>query len=713
MKSIKIFLTALVAGTALLFGCNPEPITGYDLSSLKVDKSYVQIDTLGGSATITLTAKEAWKLYVKTSYEWSEKPTSGPDSGKTLKHTVDTLITPGTTCKPHGIKDAVESWITADPTEGEAGSVQITISAPANDSYRTQDVRIIGESKASIVLKVAQGEDVTKEYTTSEALAVIRAGKQTGSPVIVKGIVCKINEISTSYGNATYFISDDGTYTGDNATGNWLEVYRGLWLNGAAFTKGDELAVGDEVTIKAVLIDYKGTPETSEKTAEVLSIKKSLISVDCDKFEVKKGDTTVVAKVVYSGDGLEFEADSSWLSVAGMTKVADTTLVSIHVSANVNDTRSGSITFTSSKGKSTSQVTVTVTQASGLLAYSLPYSETFLSGIGAWTAEDVTAVEGVSSIWNAAGNYGMKATSTKKVVSEAELVSPLIDLSAAESPVLTFEHVQRYAGDVYSELTLYASADNGATWTELQIPNYSDGSNWTFVPSGNISLARFKGALACIKFVYKSNANAYATWEIKNLKVEDVDFAPTNIAELNNSAADTEAEWSGTLTDAVVAYVSGGNAFIQDATGGIQLYKSGHGLTVGQKINGAVSGKIKMYHGFAELTAFTAGDGVLADGEAPAPTVVTLDNLLGGYLHWTNQLIKLENVKLTTALILDNDNRDTKVQQGESEINAYSQAKGKINIPAETAGDLVCIPTRYNATLQVGIWETAHFTAKE
>ena len=371
MKSIKIFLTALVAGTALLFGCNPEPITGYDLSSLKVDKSYVQIDTLGGSATITLTAKEAWKLYVKTSYEWSEKPTSGPDSGKTLKHTVDTLITPGTTCKPHGIKNAVESWIAADPTEGEAGSVQITISAPANESYRTQDVRIVGESKSSIVLTVAQGEDVTKEYKASEAIALIQAGKQSGSPVIVKGIVCKIDEISTSYGNATYYISDDGTFKGaynedGSGDGNWLEVYRGYWIGGEKFTKGDEIAVGDEVTIKAVLVSYKGIPETNQNTAEVVSIKKSLVKVEPSSFSVSSKDTTVMVAVQYSGDNLNYAIDSvgrTFLSIVGTESADDTTFVSIHIAKNTDPVaRVGVVTVISATAKARSMATVSVTQ---------------------------------------------------------------------------------------------------------------------------------------------------------------------------------------------------------------------------------------------------------------------------------------------------------------------------------------------------------------
>lgn len=364
MKSIKLFLTSLVAGTALFFGCNPEPITGYDLSSLKVDNSYVQIDPAGSTAKINLTATEAWNLYVRTSYEYKNA------SNKTVA--VDTLITPGTSCNPRGIKNALESWIAVDPVSG-GSSAEITITATAFDGYRTQDVRIVGESGAEIVLTVAQGEDVTKEYKASEAIALVQAGKQSGSPVLVKGIICKIDEISTSYGNATYYISDDGTFKGSynedgSGDGNWLEIYRGYWIGGEKFTKGDEIAMGDEVTIKGVLISYKGTPETNQNTAEVVSIKKALVKVEPSAFaSLSQRDTTVVAAVQYSGDNLNYAIDSvgrTFLSIVGTESVADTTFVSIHVAKNTDPvSRTGVVTVISANDKAKSMATVTITQA--------------------------------------------------------------------------------------------------------------------------------------------------------------------------------------------------------------------------------------------------------------------------------------------------------------------------------------------------------------
>lgn len=362
----KYIILSLLGAAALLFGCAKEPVTGYDSSVLKVDNSYVRIDTLGGSSTVKLTAKEAWTLLVKTSYEYKVTDTAG----KSKTYTVDTLITPGTSCKPRGIKDAVESWIAADPVSGDAGEATITISAPANTSYRTEDVRIIGESGAEIVLRVAQGEDVIKTYTVREVIDLIKSGKAGGSPVLVKGIICKIDEISTSYGNATYYISDDGTmtgsYTADGGDGNWFEVYRGYWLGGEKFTKGDEIAVGDKVTIKGTLTNYKGTPETNQNDSEIVEIEKSLVAVSPSSFSVSKRDTTLKVAALYSGDNLNYAIDSlgkTFLSIVGTEQVGDTTFVEIHVAKNTDPVaRTGVVSLSSTKDKSKSLATVTVTQ---------------------------------------------------------------------------------------------------------------------------------------------------------------------------------------------------------------------------------------------------------------------------------------------------------------------------------------------------------------
>ena len=376
MKAKYSILSVLAAGAAFLFGCTQDPVTGYDSSVFKVSTAYVQMDTLGGSSKIILNASEDWKLYVRTSYDYKD------DKNKT--QTVDTLIVPGTTCKPRGIKTAVESWITASPLEGTSGEYEITFTAPANSQYRTQDVRIVGES-GSTIITLAQGEDIVKTYKASEAIDLILAGKHSGSPVLVEGTICKIDAISTSYGNATYYISDDGTFKGgydkndpSKNDGNWLEVYRGYWLDGEKFTKGDEIAVGDVVTIKAVLTLYDGfIPETDQYTAEVVKITKSLVAVSPANIEADADGGVVEVAALYTGENLTFDIDSlgvEFLSIVGSYAREDTTFVKIRVDENKDvKPRTGVVSFTSTKPnskdpKKTDSSTATVTIKQGIHA---------------------------------------------------------------------------------------------------------------------------------------------------------------------------------------------------------------------------------------------------------------------------------------------------------------------------------------------------------
>lgn len=94
-------------------------------------------------------------------------------------------------------------------------------------------------------------------FTVAQANARIEAATELDKYVYVKGFISQIDEVSTSYGNATYYISDDKTTT------NQLEVYRGYSLGGAKFAAEDEIKVGDEVIVYGKLVDFKGTKEFS------------------------------------------------------------------------------------------------------------------------------------------------------------------------------------------------------------------------------------------------------------------------------------------------------------------------------------------------------------------------------------------------------------------------------------------------------------------
>ncbi len=96
---------------------------------------------------------------------------------------------------------------------------------------------------------------------------------ETTEEVYVKGKICEIANKGTygesgTYGNATFFISDDGSTTGTK-----FQVYRALYLGNKKYESGTDIKVGDVVIIKGQLMNYRGdTPETVSGKAYLYSL---------------------------------------------------------------------------------------------------------------------------------------------------------------------------------------------------------------------------------------------------------------------------------------------------------------------------------------------------------------------------------------------------------------------------------------------------------
>lgn len=92
-------------------------------------------------------------------------------------------------------------------------------------------------------------------YTVTEALDEIGNGYQGNA--YVEGYIISIKEVSTQYGNATFTIADNMTYT------EGLTVFRTKYLNGAAFTSSNQIAVGGKVKVYGYLTIYDSNAEVT------------------------------------------------------------------------------------------------------------------------------------------------------------------------------------------------------------------------------------------------------------------------------------------------------------------------------------------------------------------------------------------------------------------------------------------------------------------
>ncbi len=137
-----------------------------------------------------------------------------------------------------------------------AGTANITAEFAGNDEFEA------GSVSYKLIVKAASEPpvDITNTpetaYTVAKANDLITAGQGLETEVYVIGTITKIQEVSTSYGNATYWIGDGTEYSAND-----LEIYRGYYLEGENFTAEDQIKVGDKVIVYGNLVDYKGTKE--------------------------------------------------------------------------------------------------------------------------------------------------------------------------------------------------------------------------------------------------------------------------------------------------------------------------------------------------------------------------------------------------------------------------------------------------------------------
>ena len=106
------------------------------------------------------------------------------------------------------------------------------------------------------------------------ATAAINLAKSLASgaespEVYIKGKISSIREeFSTQYGNATFYISDDGTTNGDQ-----FYVFRTYYLGNKKYTAGTQIKVGDDVIICGKVTNYQGnTPETVQNASYLYSL---------------------------------------------------------------------------------------------------------------------------------------------------------------------------------------------------------------------------------------------------------------------------------------------------------------------------------------------------------------------------------------------------------------------------------------------------------
>lgn len=210
-----------------------------------------------------------------------------------------------------------------------AGNVTIYNGTKEFATNKSHIVYLNGKTASNSGTSTAEPTGTGTETDPYNVAAVLKLYENnsydSNKEVYVKGIVAKVGSIDTgSYGNATYYISDDGTSTND------FEIYRGYYLNGDKFTSADQLKVGQTVVVCGKLTEYNSTKEMAQGS--------KLISIEGEGTTSGSDETTTGENITISGTTVNLinnavtagtTSTTIDLSTLGLTNAAEVTTVTM------------------------------------------------------------------------------------------------------------------------------------------------------------------------------------------------------------------------------------------------------------------------------------------------------------------------------------------------------------------------------------------------
>lgn len=144
-----------------------------------------------------------------------------------------------------------------------------------------------------------------------------------------------------------------------------------------------------------------------------------------------------------------------------------------------------------------------------------------------------------------------------------------------------------------------------------------------------------------------------------------------NLADLK-AVAQSGTQYKVKLTNAIVTYVNGQNAYLEDGTAGILVYFKDHGLKEGNVLSGTATVTYTVYQGTNEFTAMS-GYTVAEEAGTITATELTLKEILANMAKYESMRVKVvKAVAQDEQFGSDKDHRSATIKQGESEITLYN-----------------------------------------
>ncbi|MDE6199938.1 MAG: hypothetical protein K2G06_08880, partial [Muribaculaceae bacterium] len=417
-------------------------------------------------------------------------------------------------------------------------------------------------------------------YDAVRALAIIEAGSMSQDNVYIKGIISKIDEIDTgNFGNATYYISNDGT------ANKQLEVFRGYYFNGDKFTSADAIKVGDEVVILGKLIKFNTTPEVAQGS-KIISLNGQTGGGDTPTPPVTgDGDGTqekpyTTANVIALNPTSTTEAPAGgagvWVKgyIVGYMPSSPKTTLDNTVFAATADLKTnivlgptadctdytqcigiqlptGAVRAALNLQDNPGNLGAAVVLYGDVMKYCsgpglkntskyelgeggggdtpTPSIDTIYEGLVAnsdgWAFDNINMPDAASYIWswkeyNGSGYLNASCYIGGTAYASEAIAYTTVDLTGKSEAELAFDHAAKFQTTLKDFCGLVVREAGASSWTSLSIPTWPEAGSWTFVNSGAISLKAYAGKKIEIGLKYGSSESGSDTWEIKNFIIK-------------------------------------------------------------------------------------------------------------------------------------------------------------------------------------------------
>ncbi|MDY8136486.1 fibronectin type III domain-containing protein [Aquimarina sp. 2201CG5-10] len=384
-----------------------------------------------------------------------------------------------------------------------------------------------------------------------------------------------------------YDVYQDGAVVG-TATATTFDV-TGLTANTsydffvrAKDAAGNESAASATITVTTLAPDTQAPTAPANLAASGTTDKQTTLNWDAST------DNVGVTEYDVSQDGVVVATVTETMAtITGLTQLTTYTF-----SVTAKDA-AGNV---SAASNSIDVTTLESTTGPGCLdGLTAPYSESFESGLGAWTQDanddldwtrdsNGTPSRNTGPSSGADGSFYMyveaSGNGTGYPNKRAILNSPCFDLNDATSAVITFQF-HMFGANNFGSLDLEASNDEGATWTSIWSRSGNQGNSWQ---TASIDLAAYLGSGLQLRF----NRLTGGTWRA-DAAIDDVQVSADGGTGGNCAASDLTLsitldnypeETSWTLVD------GGGTTVASES------YSSANpdGSTVTENINGLAAG---------------------------------------------------------------------------------------------------------------------------